>query len=613
MKNFALKFLALITAFALFTTSCKKEKMNDPGGNPSGMTFKEIIDSGGAIGDPTISSTPDTIDSQNNIPIGDGTFNCTTVTYNVNAAGGGDSGFPLFNPTAEVIYPGSMLQGNSLHKATPNSIVVSRAGGTISIDILDGNLVSSIDVDEVKRSTITDGINNIIANATGTLPANFNIQVESIQSEEQFALALGVDVSTAFTELNSKLKYESSSEKSSFLVSLNQSYYTMSFDLPTSLDQLFAPSVTPDQLEPYVGPGNPATYISSVTYGRIFYMLIESTSSESDLQLAVDGAFSGVTVDIEGSVDMSHFSSVENVTYSMFAYGGDAATSFNLFGQTDINQLKEDLKASTSLGSGKPLSYVVRNVADNQIVSTQLATQYDVVECEQISTEGTLPAIVHWTNHPLLEDFGPITAAYADNNEKFILINEQGEWLRSTINGQGEGILEGPFPWGGGNLPFSSIGAACRLQGPGAKLYVFNGLGNKYATWDNGAWGPTHDISEWFGGDIPFVNAGVGALNYFGDYTVAGMGHTHFMFDESGTNVAFGRWEIPPFQTGHYLGGATDVSSVTDEKIDAVGAALGFVNGNTFVQIFINKLGTEYVVHADFGSGTTETKGPFSL
>jgi len=47
-----------------------------------------------------------------------------------------------------------------------------------------------------------------------------------------------------------------------------------------------------------------------------------------------------------------------------------------------------------------------------------------------------LPAIVHWTNHPLLEDFGPITAAYADNSEQFILINEQGEWLRSTINGQ---------------------------------------------------------------------------------------------------------------------------------------------------------------------------------
>ena len=60
-----------------------------------------------------------------------------------------------------MIYPGSMLQGNSLHKVTPNPIVVERAGGTISTDILDGNLQSSFQVDNVTKSSITDGINNI--------------------------------------------------------------------------------------------------------------------------------------------------------------------------------------------------------------------------------------------------------------------------------------------------------------------------------------------------------------------------------------------------------------------------------------------------------------------
>ena len=272
------EFISLLALFIIvfITSSCQKGAMENVLPDSSGLTFQEVVNTGGTFQEPISSETTDTTDIDNNLPIGDGTYNCTTISYNVNAASGGSAGFPLFNPNADVIYPGSMLQGNSLHQATPNPIVVARAGGSISTDILDGNEVSSFEVDEVKKSTITDGMNNIIANSTGTLPANFNLNVESIQSREEFALELGVDVNSAFLDIESRLDYSYSSEKSAFMVTLNQSYYTMSFDLPTSLNDLFAPSVTPQQLAVYVGENNPATYISSVNYGRIFYLLIES-------------------------------------------------------------------------------------------------------------------------------------------------------------------------------------------------------------------------------------------------------------------------------------------------------------------------------------------------
>ena len=560
--------------------------------------------------EPTTSTSVDTTDVQTNLPIGNGTFNCSTVTYSVDAAGGGDSGFPLFNPGADVIYPGSMLQGNSLNKATPNPIVVERAGGTISTDIIDGNLQSFFEVDEVKKSSITDGMNNIIANSGGSIPSNFYMKIENIQSREQFALALGVDVNTAFTDIESKFGYSSDTERSSFLVSLTHSYYTMTFDLPTSLDKLFAPSVTPEQLANYVGENNPATYISQVTYGRIFYMLIESSSSQSELQIAIDGAFSGVAADVDVDLDISKFSSLDNVTYSVFAYGGEAGPTFELVGQTDMVKLRNGLKESTSLGSGKPLSYVVRNVADNQIVATQLATQYDVVECEQVSTEGTLPSVIHWTNHPLLDNFGAITAAYADDNENFILVNAQGQWLKSSLDVTGEGQLEGPYEMDG--LPFSTVGATCRINGPGGKLYVFNGLGNQYSALDlNGVWGPVFNISEWFGGDIPFATAGVGALAYQG-YDGNYQTQAHMMYDKLGTSHARGYWNTTIFQPNHYPGGVTSGLDFIGNRIDGVGAALGFEQGNSGVSIFFDLSGTEYVVHGDFGSGY-ETRGPFSL
>ena len=607
MKNFKTSSFAFLVLLALIVTSCNKDPMMGSGD----LSFRGIIDEGGSTSAPLVSQDIDTASVETNLPIGEGTYNCTTVTYSVNAAGGGDSGFPLFNPNADVIYPGSMLQGNSLNLASPNPISVTRAGGTISTDILDGNLQSFFEVDKVTNSSITDGMNNILSNATGSLPSNFNMRVENIQSREQFALELGVDVETAFTKIESKLGYKSDTEKSSFLVSLNQSYYTMSFDLPTSLDELFAPSVTPEDLAPYVGEGNPATYISSVTYGRIFYMLIESTSSETELGIAIDGAFSGVAVDVDVDLDIDYFSSLENVTYSVFAYGGESSSTFELIGETDLVKLREGLKESSSLFSGKPLSYVVRNVQNNQIVATQLATEYDVVECELISSEGTLPAIAHWTNHPLLDNFGPITAAYANGSNEFVLLNSKGDRLESSVDDQGNGVLEGPFSWGD-DLPFTTVGAAGRISGPDGSLYLFNGAGNKYAVLgQSGNWGQIHDITAWFGGDMPFATAGVGAIAYQG-YDYERNSEAHRLFEKQGVNHARGYFNsIPPSQ-GHYPHGVDSGYSFLGNKIDAVGAAAGIVQGNTGVTIFFNTEGDEYVVHGDFGLGY-ESRGPFSL
>ena len=606
MKNFITTRLAFLFLFTLIIASCNKDSNTDP----SGLSFEEIIERGGNVGTPAISESIDTSNVQNNLPIGNGTFNCTTVTYDVSSAGGGDSGFPLFNPNADVIYPGSMLQGNSLKNATPNPIVVERAGGTISTDILDGNIQSSFEVSEVKKSTITDGINNILSTSNGSLPSNFNIKIVNIQSREQFALALGVDVNTAFVDVESKLNYSSDTQKSSFLVSLNQSYYTMSFDLPTSLDKLFAPSVTPSQLANYVGENNPATYISSVTYGRIFYMLIESSSSEMELGVAIDGAFSGVAADVDVELDIDYFSSLDNVTYSVFAYGGEASSTFELIGETDMVKLREGLKESSTLGSGKPLSYVVRNVQDNQVVSTQLATQYDVVECEQISSEGTLPAVVHWSNHPKLKDFGAITAAYSDGPNQFILLNSKGDRLESSINSQGEGVLEGPFSWGP-DFPLTTVGATCRPNGPNGSLYVYNGAGNKYAVLkQDGSWGIINDITDWFGGDMPFATAGIGAIAYQG-YDSQRKSEAHRLFEKQGVSHARGYWSDSV--TGeHYPHGVDTGYNFLGNKIDAVGAAVGIEQGETGVTIFFNASGTEYVVHGDFGLGY-ESRGPFSL
>ena len=273
-------------------------------------------------------------------------------------------------------------------------IAVERAGGTISIDILDGSPTSSFQVDKVTKSSIGDASNAIIAASTGTIPANMEFNYEKVQSKQQMAAALKVDFHHAFTEIEGKLKFSSDKEYSRTIVNLTQSYYTMSYDIPTSLEQVFAPGVTPQDLAKYVGPGNPATYISDVTYGRIYMLLIETTSTESEMDAAVNASFSGVVAGGGVEAKVSKLSTLQNLKIKLFAFGGEATSTLLTIGAAgDLQTLTALLAEGTDIRTGKPISYVVRSVYNNQIVKVGLNTEYDVTNCEPLNPNGTPPEL----------------------------------------------------------------------------------------------------------------------------------------------------------------------------------------------------------------------------
>ena len=287
-------------------------------------------------------------------------------------------------------------------------------------------------------------MNQIISQSTGTVPANFNFNYENIQSRQEFALAVEADYENAFLELEGYLQLNTSSSYSSFLVRLDQSYYTMSFDIPTNRNQLFDESVTPKDLSLYVREGNPATYVSDVTYGRIYYMLIESTSSMFDLEAGISGSFSGISSSGGGSMDASYLSTMENLKIQVFAYGGNAsATLRTVVNASSIDSLVNKLALAGNIESAKPISYVVRSVHNNQIVSVQLANSYETTECEPIGSGNTPPAATsHWNG--IVKDFGAIGSAINLGSARIALFNKAGNRFLLSENNTLTGPLQ-PF------------------------------------------------------------------------------------------------------------------------------------------------------------------------
>ena len=386
MKTFK-NIVSLLCAAVVFSflSSCNKKNDN--------LSFQNVFENGGLFEDPMNSTTKSiTVDT---VVDGDSLWACSTETYSIIQ---GLQEFPLFNPNSSVIYPGNLLQGGSLKNASPDVIVVDRAAGTFSIDIVSGAWSNSAYVDEVVKSKVVQAMNDIIYGSSSSIPANISFSMQEVHSEQQMALALGVDFTAYGTALQGNLGFSSNSNYNRVLVKLSQSYYTMSFDLPASYDDLFAPTVTPQDLQQYVTPGNPACYISDVTYGRVFYLLVESTSSSSNITSSINASFAALPNSPSANVNASYLSNLENLNIKLFALGGDASTTLYTISSANVNNLVSVLGAAGDITTGVPLSYVCRAVNGNNIVSVNLATSYDVQFCEPIGPivgdYGSLPSPV---------------------------------------------------------------------------------------------------------------------------------------------------------------------------------------------------------------------------
>ena len=470
---------SLFFLLVILAISCDSENTDSP--QPVPDTFEGIIALGGEPESFPSARTQDTLSVQE--PQSDDQalevdgkqetqrWVCTEKTLSVTD---GTGKYPLFNSQADVIYPGALLQGKTLSDATPAPIVVKRAGGVVSYDLNNGNIQSTFRVDSVQKGAIQQAMNNIISTSGDVVPAAFQLEIEEVNSEEELALEIGLKVKTFTTQVKSNMAFSQDKRYNRFLVKLTQSYYTMSYDLPTSEEEIFHPSVKPEQLALYVQEDNPPTFVSSVTYGRIFYMLVESTASSSEMRANLDVSYGAFKNKAEGEVDVESFKSLSNLKIKVIAYGGDSKGAFEIAGERSVEDIAGKLAESTDIRAGKPLSYVARSVArPDQIVGTNLSTEYTIVDCE---LKGIHPPTGYQSLLDLFEDgFG---AMIHIANSNVVFYNKAGTQY-AWYNGNSGQVL-GTFSIDDANGPlgassFENIGAGVRFLDN--RLYIFDGTG----------------------------------------------------------------------------------------------------------------------------------------
>ena len=288
------------------------------------------------------------------------------------------------SPVADVLYPGSLVQGRSVESGRLAPVPLPRAGGTITVttDLAsDSNRQSaSRELGEVSLAELQDARAMLLKELNPSDSATA-IQYASTQARtlEHGLLNLGVDFKSPVFDANLSVGLDQGVRTSTAMVLFQQFFYTVAFTPPATARPFFGDTVTLADVQKYAELGNPPCYLSQVDYGRSLTVAVTGSESWTNLSMAVTAAIKAAAVSGHVDIDAQHKEMLSRSQVRVLASGGAGAVAVRLL-EDPLGQLPAYLGTGgpfTPDNPGAPLRYTVRHTGSRDVVSVALATQFD--------------------------------------------------------------------------------------------------------------------------------------------------------------------------------------------------------------------------------------------
>ena len=298
--------------------------------------------------------------------------------------------FAVLDPSLTILWPGSFIQGKSIRGRggfTAIPYIAKRQPGRISLQVTSGEKSVGTageglwyeEVQEMRESEVNQAQSRLIRHwQESGAPASTSYTMQIIHSPEEAMIASGIDLDKSGGKLKTFLSTGFDKKKSHVLVKLYQRFYTFSYEDPEGGGKgAFMSTIEQSDLAPYTGAGNPICYVSSVSYGRAYYFLYESSESSYDLLDALSAGFKSFLDErrVESYV-------IKGVRVRMLEQG----SSTNAGQGTEISpekvfKLLEEGAQPSSKDVGVPISFTLKHLYDGQPVrmSNSLNYSYDKV------------------------------------------------------------------------------------------------------------------------------------------------------------------------------------------------------------------------------------------
>jgi len=382
-KIYWISVLCCLLGLLLFTAGCgnivepdRFTNINDGVRSLSYLTQPDphdaIIDGPIAAGDPEYPDRPPNLAGYNN------------TVYRYDVARGYNEGICL-DPGSDVLWPGALIDANTVRAGDYRPIPVARGPLTLSITVA-GVSLSALTIPEAGRDAVCQSISTLAGReATGTDPASVFFSAAQVYSEDQLRLSLGTYACGLNNDFKSMFEFSNDTIRTRVLVTYRQQYYTIDVNHPAKPGDFLADSVSWKEFRDKAGSNTCPVYVSQVTYGRMAVISIKSSYSASDVTEAARFAYDGIA---NGGAEWeTHCHEVlDNSTIEARIFGGNAATATSV-AINGFAGLQAWVKTDGNLKTvpvGAPLSYKLRYLGDNSITNVVLASRYYVRDTARI-------------------------------------------------------------------------------------------------------------------------------------------------------------------------------------------------------------------------------------
>ncbi|MGH9886751.1 MAG: thiol-activated cytolysin family protein, partial [bacterium] len=295
----------------------------------------------------------------------------------------------MYSPDAEILWPGSLIQGKS-HRDGLGALLGLTIAERTPIRVSIPAIPSADNFREVAspdQAQVAAAIGAIRGNATtANLATPSTITFEQTVSYSESQLALSLRLSARYLGFATKAAADFSRNGSQTTVTAQ--FYQKMFEVvvapPQTPGAFFSSAFTKAKLDQQIalgrmGPDNIPVYVSTVVYGRMLMVSVTSSESEQKIRAALEASYNAVAGSASGSVEAKHRTLLRESRISITSLGGDAEATLAMIRSGDLSQY---FTKNAPLSSAAPLSYTFRNLSDGSIASVTEATQYNLKTCE---------------------------------------------------------------------------------------------------------------------------------------------------------------------------------------------------------------------------------------
>ena len=297
----------------------------------------------------------------------------------------------MLDPAQNSIYPGSVLRGDSLDKESYREITEgNKRKATISFDLQgvkdkegkDGKAGITSDAIFPNLASYRDLRNRILSQSI-TYHASAHLSYEDIEItnekslEAQLKLGVGFGAAGIKSKIAAGFKFKKGEQKERRLIKFVETFYTV------DVNQEAAPLMINIPREK-VGERMPV-YVSSVSYGRIAYLTIESDQEKSELKANLDMALKATTTN-NGEIDID--TAIKNLkkgtTIKIHIIGGGSEAV------TDLKQFQKYIvkEGFSAKNPGHIIKYQLRFLDDNATAYIKYSEKYKTIERTEIPAKG---------------------------------------------------------------------------------------------------------------------------------------------------------------------------------------------------------------------------------